>query len=434
MPKLVVIGIGLEGWKGLSANAKNHFQTVDLIIGSNRHLALIPDSANPSANQWERWSLGNISSTLDRLEQWISERSPATTKVIVLASGDPLFFGIGRLLLEKFPTDWLVFLPSLSAVQLAFAAIKQPWQNATIASLHGRSPEELIKAVRRGDRQIALLTDTIYTPQTIADLISQWLPIEGYKLWLCENLGGDNETVSNWILVPSKEVKELQSLTVSPLNIVVLQRLERDPLPPEDLPMLGISDGEFLGFCDRPGLITKQHIRILILGALQLQPNYTIWDIGAGSVSVAIEAARRCKKGQVCAIEKTAVGVTLIRKNIARFGIENLEAIAGEAPEVLQGLPRPNRIFIGGSGGKLGPILDYCSQKLLPQGKIILALATLERTQELQSWHQKTRQNLSQTTVNFSLEWTQINITRSVPVGPLTRWSPLNPVTLGTLE
>ncbi|MGD1852203.1 MAG: precorrin-6y C5,15-methyltransferase (decarboxylating) subunit CbiE [Cyanophyceae cyanobacterium] len=234
MPKLVVIGIGLEGWKGLSANAKNHFQTVDLIIGSNRHLALIPDSANPSANQWERWSLGNISSTLDRLEQWISERSPATTKVIVLASGDPLFFGIGRLLLEKFPTDWLVFLPSLSAVQLAFAAIKQPWQNATIASLHGRSPEELIKAVRRGDRQNALLTDTIYTPQTIADLISQWLPIEGYKLWLCENLGGDNETVSNWILVPSKEVKELQSLTVSPLNIVVLQRLERDPLPSED--------------------------------------------------------------------------------------------------------------------------------------------------------------------------------------------------------
>ncbi|MGD1938765.1 MAG: precorrin-6y C5,15-methyltransferase (decarboxylating) subunit CbiE [Cyanophyceae cyanobacterium] len=434
MPELVVVGVGLEGWNGLSSNAKDHFQTVDLIIGSDRHLALIPDSGSLSVCQCDRWSLGNISSTLDRLESWISGRSPTPAKVIILASGDPLFFGIGRLLLEKFPADSLTFLPGLSAVQLAFSAIKQPWQNATVVSLHGRSPDQLIKAVRRGDRQIALLTDGVYTPGAIAALISQWLPAEGYRLWLCENLGGEDETVRSWHLTPSENFAELQSLTVAPLNIVILQRLDRSLQRPKKNPILGIADGEFLGFRDRPGLITKREIRTLILGALQLETDHTIWDIGAGTGSVAIEAARLCPKGQVYAVEKTAAGVALIRKNTARFKVKNLEAIAGEAPRALQGLSKPNRIFIGGSGGELGQILHYCSEMLLPQGRIVLALATLERTQELQSWHQNARQNLSQTDTNLSLEWTQINITRSVPVGPLTRWSPLNPVTLATLE
>ncbi|MEM9246828.1 MAG: precorrin-6y C5,15-methyltransferase (decarboxylating) subunit CbiE, partial [Cyanobacteria bacterium P01_F01_bin.153] len=328
MLDLVVIGIGLEGWDGLSSNAKNHFQTVDLIVGSDRHLALIPDSDSLPVSQCDRWSLGNISSTFNRLEKWIAERSPTYAKVIILASGDPLFFGIGRLLLEKFPVDWLTFLPGLSAVQLAFSAIKQPWQNATVVSLHGRSPDQLIKAVRRGDRQIALLTDDVYVPGAIAALINQWLPAKGYRLWLCENLGGEDETVRSWDLTPSGNFAVLQSLAAAPLNIVVLQRLERAPQSPQNLPTLGIADGEFLGFRDRPGLITKREIRTLILGALQLQNDHTIWDIGAGTGSVAIEAARLCQEGQVYAVEKTAAGVALIRKNAARFNVENLEAIA----------------------------------------------------------------------------------------------------------
>ncbi|MEM9770405.1 MAG: precorrin-6y C5,15-methyltransferase (decarboxylating) subunit CbiE [Cyanobacteria bacterium P01_D01_bin.73] len=430
MPDLVTIGIGLDGWNGLKSSARNHFQTVDLIIGSDRHLALIPKSAS----HCDRWSLGGISSTFDRLGEWIAGRSPVASKVIILASGDPLFFGIGRLLLERFPAEWLTFLPDLSAVQLAFAAIKQPWQDATVVSLHGRSPEELVKAVRRGDRKIALLTDDVHTPGAIAALIHHQLPVEGYRLWLCENLGGGDEAVLRWDLMPGGDFSALQLLTVAPLNVVILQRLDREPLAPKELPILGIADGEFFGFRDRPGLITKREIRTLILGALQLQTDHIIWDIGAGTGSVAIEIARLCPKGMVYAVEKSAAGIELIHKNAERFDVENIEIIGGEASGKLGDLPSPHRIFIGGSGGELCRILDCCLQKLLPTGKVVVALATMERTQELQIWHRKTRQNSSLKGTVLSLEWTQFSVARSVPVGPLTRWSPLNPVTLATFE
>ena len=431
-PQLVVIGVGLEGWTGLSTTAQSHIQESAVLIGSDRQLALIPTTETNA----ERWTLGKLSNTFERLEQYISKNP---VKVVILGSGDPLFFGIGRLILEKFPTDRVTFLPNLSSVQLAFSAIKQPWQNATVISLHGRSPDELIKAVRRGDHTIALLTDHVYTPAAIASLIEPWIPAEGYQLWLCENLGGDNETIRRYALGFSLGQETLRSLTVAPLNVVILQRQEewniaKVKLP--QLPLLGIDDRKFVGFRDRPGLMTKREIRILILGMLQLQRNHTIWDIGSGTGSVAIEIARLCPEGKVCAIEKTAVGIELIRKNVRRFSLlkSNVTVVAGEAPKALTQLPAPNRIFIGGSGGELGEILDFSFQKLLPEGKVIIALATLERTQELQNWHQKAQKKLSLEGWTLSLEWTQINITRSVPVGPLTRWSPLNPVTLATLE
>ena len=428
----MVIGVGLDGYSGLSAIAQHHIQTAAILIGSDRQLGLIP-TAEANAN---RWTLGKLPNTFGRLEKYVSENP---VKVVILGSGDPLFFGIGRLILEKFPADWIIFLPSLSSVQLAFSAIKQPWQNATVISLHGRSPDELIKAVRRGDQTIALLTDRVYTPAAIASLIEQWMPAAGYRLWLCENLGGDNETVRSWSLMPGWERAGLRSLTVSPLNIVILQREEEGYIHKVELPrlpILGIEDSKFLGFRDHPGLMTKREIRILILGMLQLQQNHTVWDVGAGTGSVAIEIARLCLGGKVYAIEKTAAGTELIRKNAGRFSFlkSNVTVVAGEAPQALKKLPAPHRIFIGGSGGELGDILDFSLQKLLPGGRVVISLATLERTQELQSWHQKAQKNLSLEGCTLSLEWTQINITRSVPVGPLTRWSPLNPVTLATLE
>ena len=427
--QLTVIGIGLDGWLGLGEAAQKYLQNADILIGSDRQLDLIPETESTA----ERWILGNIPSTLAQLRKHLDTNA---VKVGILATGDPLFFGIGRLILEKFPTDWVTVLPNISSVQLAFSAIKQPWQDAAIISLHGRSPDELIKAIRRGDRQIALLTDQIYTPGAIATLIEQWMPAEGYRLWLCENLGGPDEAIRSWSLRPGPEQKEVRSLTVSPLNIVILQRQDKALEASKVLPIFGIADGEFLGFRDRPGLITKREIRILILGMLQLQRDHIVWDIGAGTGSVAIEIGRLCPEGNVYAIEKTAAGIELIHKNTQRFSCSKsrVTIVSGEAPEALESIPAPHRIFIGGSGGELRKILDFSLKKLLPGGRIVIALATIERTQELQTWHQKTQETLSLKEKILSLEWTQINIARSVPVGPLTRWSPLNPVTLAILE
>ena len=209
--------------------------------------------------------------------------------IAILVSGDPLFFGLGRLLLLELPSENLTFHPHLCAVQLAFSAIKVPWQDTCFASVHGRSSDQLIQVLQQGKEKIAVLTDGINTPSAIAQLyLALDLPTF-YKFWVCENLGGDNEQVNCFAAT------ELIQRTFAPLNVVVLLRQEEvTKLDIAKLPQLGISDRHFLGFSDRPGLMTKREIRVLVLGELALQPQQIVWDIGAGTGSVSIEIARLC--------------------------------------------------------------------------------------------------------------------------------------------
>ncbi len=168
--------------------------------------------------------------------------------------------------------------------------------------------------------------------------------------------------------------------------------------------------------------MTKREIRVLVLGELALQPQQVVWDIGAGTGSVSIEIARLCPHCQVYAIEKTAVGYGLITQNCRRFQVENVVVLQGSAPEILADLPAPDRIFIGGSGGNLSQILDKCD-RIPPQGVIVLAIATLEHLTMALSWFTKEKWNY---------QLLQVQLSRSVPVAHLTRFSPLNPVTIIT--
>jgi precorrin-6Y C5,15-methyltransferase (decarboxylating) len=187
--------------------------------------------------------------------------------------------------------------------------------------------------------------------------------------------------------------------------------------------MLGLADERFASFSDRPGLMTKREVRILVLGELALQPGQTVWDIGAGTGSVSIEIARLSGTSQVYAIEKTAIGTSLIEQNCRRLHVSNVVSIHGTAPDILQQLPAPNRIFIGGSGGNLSVILDTCNTRLANNGVVVLALATLEHLNTALSW-------LNSHQWNYRL--LQVQLSRSVPVGHLTRFTPLNPVTIVT--
>ncbi|MBD0267298.1 MAG: precorrin-6y C5,15-methyltransferase (decarboxylating) subunit CbiE [Cyanobacteria bacterium Co-bin8] len=415
-----VIGIGLDGAAGLSAATLALIEQADLLLGSARHVAYFPGFAG------EIWPISSFQTALDQLKQRIASGDSAA--IVVLTSGDPLFFGLGRLLLAELPPEQITFHPHVSSMQLAFSRLKLPWQNATLVSAHGRSADTLRTALRRGDELIAVLTDGNHTPNALASLLQALdLPLS-YRLWVCENLGGADEQIQQ--LTPQAAAAK----TFAPLNVVIFQRqttaLEADPAA---LPLLGLPDSALASFADRPGLMTKREVRLLVLGELGLQAEQVIWDIGAGTGSVSVEVARLLPDAKVFAIEKTAIGISLIEQNRQRFGLQNLVAVQGSAPAATQDLPAPDRVFVGGSGGQLQPILDRCQQQLQPGGRVVLALATLEHLNQVMQWLQKTSAAASEPASAWQARYLQAQLSRSVDIAALTRWQPLNPVTLVTL-
>lgn len=427
MRPIHVIGIGLDGAEGLSPAVRHIVEGAALLVGSDRHLGYFPEHPAPQL------VLGNLGEAIQTLREEvfgksIAPRIPSLEKghVAVLVSGDPLFYGLGRLLVAELPPEVLVFHPHVSSIQLAFSRIKLPWQDAHVVSAHGRSLDELTQALQQGSKKIAVLTDSNNTPGAIAQLLCSLNLPTTYQCWVCENLGGLEEQTHCF------EPADLLHKDFAPLNVMVLvQTAEAAPLDLHKLPLLGIPDSSFLSFSDRPGLMTKREVRLQILGELALQNGQVVWDIGAGTGSVSVEIARLCPNSQVYAIEKTAAGISLIEKNCHRFQVKNMMAIAGAAPAAITSaienntLPPPNRIFIGGSGGHLPEILDLCATQLQPNGVVVLALATVEHCAIALTW---AKQHV------WDYRLLQVNLSRSAPIASLTRLSPLNPVTLVTLK
>lgn len=413
MTPVHVVGIGLDGADGLMDSVRQMLSRATLLIGSDRHLSYFPN------HRAQRLLLGDFTQAIKEIRHQLTAGSDC---IVVLVTGDPLFFGLGRLLLAELPPDQLTFHPHLSSVQLAFNRIKVPWQDARVISAHGRSVDELIQALQQGVEKIAVLTDGTNTPSAIARLILALDLPSNYQFWVCENLGGEAERIQSW------SFEEIQSQTFAPLNVVVLLRqFDSDGqscLDLATLPTLGLPDHMFLTFSDRPGLMTKREVRLLVLGELALRAGQIIWDVGAGTGSVSIEIARLFPTSVVYSIEKTAAGTTLISQNCRRFQKENVISIHGSAPDVLHQLPVPDRIFIGGSGGKLSQILDACS-RLAPGGVLVLALATLEHLNTALGWLNEHG--------SWNYQLLQVQLSRSVPVGQLTRFDPLNPVTILTM-
>ena len=419
-----VIGIGLDGAEGLPVPVLKLVESATLLVGSERHLGYFPD--HPA----QRQVLGDLTEAIAAIRNALA----AAGNTVILVSGDPLFFGFGRLLLAALPPEQLRFYPHLSSVQLAFNRIKVPWHDARAISAHGRSAGELLDALRSGADKLAVLTDSNHTPAAIARLVlSLDLPYS-YDLWVCENLGGADERVQSWPALAAGDLPKLEQQTFEPLNVVVLLRrteeLYHKKIDLSRLPLLGLPDRTFLSFSDRPGLMTKREIRTLLLGELGLAPGQTIWDVGAGTGSISIEIARLCPNSRVYAIEKTAAGTMLIEQNCRRLQVPNVISIYGTAPEILYRLPAPDRIVIGGSGGQLRQILGVCGGLLSPGGTIVLALATVENLNDALIWAGERARRQG----GWNYRLLQVQLSRSVPVGSLTRFSPLNPVTLLTIS
>ena len=409
MTPIHVIGIGLDGAEGLVEPVRQLVLEAKLLVGSDRHLNYFPHHPAP------RSILGDFTEAIAKIRCHLATGQDG---IVVLVSGDPLFFGLGRLLVAELPPEQLTFHPHLSSVQLAFNRLKVSWQDARIISVHGRSLDELIQALQQRVEKIAVLTDKTNNPHAIARLLISLDLSSQYQVWVCENLGGEDELCTEFTCdVLTNDI------SFAPLNIVVLLRQSNSELQLNlaSLPQLGIPDRLFLSFSDRPGLMTKREVRLLVLGELALQPEQIIWDIGAGTGSVSIEIARLFPTSKVYAIEKTAAGSTLIAQNCRRFGVENVVSVRGTAPEILQNLPRCDRVFIGGSGGNLSPILEACS--CLPAGGVlVIALATLEHLSTALDWFK------CQDSWEYQL--LQVQLSRSASIAQLTRFAPLNPVTI----
>lgn len=428
-PVVQVVGMGLSGVESLAPAVLKLVQSATLIIGAQRLLDTLGET-NQTATVWP---LGNLAVVIDSLRSHLSTHPD--TRAVILTTGDPLFFGLGRLLLAQLPPEQLAFHPQVSSIQLAFSRLKLPWQDATLLSVHGRGEQLLIQALKQGACKIAVLTDGVLTPKVISNLIQSLdLPVH-YQLWVCENLGGEEERVR----LHCDEDGVDEGADYAALNVLVLLRLETqtEAIDRSALPLIGLPDSVFYSFPDRPLLITKREIRLLILGAIAPLPHQTIWDIGAGTGSVSVELSRLCPSAQIYAIEKTAIGVSLIRQNVDAFAIAPVHPIHAKAPASLADLPMPDRVFIGGSSGQLTPVLNYLNERMAScEGthgdislRIVLALATVEHLHEIMQW-------AAQPAIakHWQSQLTQINISRSLPVGPLTRFSPLNPVTLVTLQ
>jgi precorrin-6Y C5,15-methyltransferase (decarboxylating) len=282
-------------------------------------------------------------------------------QIVVLASGDPLFYGIGATLISALGSSNVVIYPNISTLSAAFARIKEPWNDVRIISLHGRKNEkQLFKALEKEDK-IAVLTDPHKNPAWLAQRLIEYELID-FDICVLEALGSTAEKHSWYSL------RQAATMEFSVPNFVVLKRGARDFNAGAEL-HLGISDG---WIAHQGGLITKSEVRAVALSQLRLMPHHTLWDLGAGSGSISIEASLFLKKGQIFAVEKNPERIDQININKQRFNVKNLKVIQSVLPQGLADLSNPDRVFIGGGGKDLSAIIQAAADSLKTNGIIVI--------------------------------------------------------------
>ncbi|WP_285905871.1 precorrin-6y C5,15-methyltransferase (decarboxylating) subunit CbiE [Pseudodesulfovibrio pelocollis] len=357
-----VIGLA-PGSLELPPRAREVLARADIVAGGKRLLAACPDDLIPKGA--ERLPItGHLSPVLDTIRKAASKGRT----VVVLCDGDPLFFGIGKRLAEELGSENLIVEPNLSTVQLAAARLGLPWQAMDFVSLHGRDDfSPLYAALVRADL-IAVFTDAENTPAEVARALLE-RGAECFAMTVLEDLGTPQEQIRPLAL------PETWGMEFAPLNLVILERL----YPPEIELTLGIPDHFYL---HQKNLITKLPVRATGLAHLNVEPSSTIWDLGAGCGSVSIEASHLARRGRVFAVERHKTRAAMIRENIRRTGAWLVDVVLGTMPDCLEGLPRPDRVFIGGGLG--GPsnedttLLEIACDRLKPRGRMVIHCILLD--------------------------------------------------------
>ncbi len=406
---LEVLGTDAAGLAGLSCHWQDRLRRADLVAAPRRLLAELEDWRG-DAPAPELLASDRPADLLPQLERALA----AGQRVVLLASGDPLWFGIGRLLLQHFPAECLRFHPAPTSLQLAFARLGRPWQDAAWISLHGRDPEPLAARLQQRPTALAVLTDPARGGAAEVRGILRASGLEAaYQVWLGERLGHPAERLQR--LGPADPLPP----DLDPLHLVLLIAVEPAVPAPQALPLFGIPDGLWLQHADQPGLMTKREVRIQLLADLELPETGVLWDIGAGVGSVGLEALRLRPGLELWAMERRAGAAALIGANGTRLGVRPAAVLEAEAPTALAQLPDPDRVLIGGGGRDRREVLQAVLGRLRPGGVVVLPLATVEALAQL-------RPQLEQAGLGVAV--TQIQAWRGAPLAEGTRLAPLNPV------
>ncbi|MFC5916813.1 precorrin-6y C5,15-methyltransferase (decarboxylating) subunit CbiE [Streptomyces pulveraceus] len=394
-PAVTVVGIGADGWAGLPDAARAALADAQVLIGGARQLALLPPACRGRRVPWPSPLRPAVPGLL---------AAHAGSRIAVLASGDPMFYGIGRALTEVLGPDGLRILPHPSSVSYACARIGWPVEDTETVTLVGRPAARLAAALHEGRRVLVLSADAD-TPALVAGLLRE----RGFgpsRLRVLEQLGGADETclegtADHWPHPPG-----------DPLNIIAVE-CRRAPGAPRLGAVPGLPDEAY----EHDGQLTKRHVRAATLGVLAPAPGELLWDIGGGSGSIAIEWMRSHPSCRAVTVERDPARAARIVRNADRLGVPALRVVTGRAPGDLAGLPAPDAVFIG--GGLTAPgLLDACWDALGPGGRLVANTVTLESEALLAGAHRRHGGDL-----------VRLAVAHAVPVGGFTGWRQAMPVT-----
>ncbi len=399
--KIHVVGINSYKFEDLSFKLQNLFQeTVSIAV---------PNSYFEEIKSWSKNGLENkklffSSNSNKELVNWLRSQK---TDVILISRGDPLWFGIGRILLENFSKDELSFYPSNTCIQLAFSKLKIPWQDTVNVSIHGRDSNRLVETLKTRPSSIAIITDSNNKSlEIIKKNLSELNLVDFYDFWLCEEIGFENEKIRKLNL------KESFPSDISSLNIVVLKKTKKN-YSNNNLSLFGISDHIFKTFEDRPNLLTKREVRVQILADLELPKNGVIWDIGAGCGSIGLEAIKLRPDLDLLCIDKRIGSKKLILENSKRLGVKpkyifEEDIINTLNTRNLSSFEKPNRLIIGGcdKNTKL-QIINKLAQGMSIGDIVVIPIIDIqiikELKKELEDKNFKTNLNLIQTYKSLSI-------------------------------
>jgi len=392
-PWLTVVGIGEDGFKGLGKNARRAVLGASRIIGGQRQLDLLPTCIGGERQLWP--SPFSLAPVLER-------RGEA---VCVLASGDPMYYGVGASLARQVPGAEMLVLPAPSSCSLAAARLGWPLQDVNVLSLVARPLAALNAQLFSGVR-LLLLSNDGQSPAAVAQLLRE----RGFgasRLSVLEHLGGDAErridgTANDW-----------NDPLIADLNVIAIECLA-DPHTPRLSRLAGLPDSAF----EHDGQLTKRDVRAITLARLAPTPGELLWDVGAGSGSIGIEWMRAHPSCRALAIEADEGRQQLIEHNRDALGVPGLQLIRGSAPQALAGLERPDAIFIGGGVTREG-VIDTCWEHLKPGGRLVANAVTLQSEMTLMAWRER-----------HGGELTRIHIAQAQPLGGFDTWRQALPITL----
>jgi precorrin-6Y C5,15-methyltransferase (decarboxylating) len=391
---LTVIGIGEDGPAGLGEDAKLLIQSAPLVFGGARHIELTASLIRGETHVW----LSPIERSIDRI---VAERG---NPVVVLASGDPFFFGVGVTLARRVPASEMTVIPAPSSFSLAASRLGWALQDTAIVSLHGR-PIDLIRPDLHPGRKILALTSDEQGPAALATLLCQ-NGFGGSKISVLEALGGRQERISTHSADAFPDIA-IHALNICGIDVVARQAARILPLG------AGLDDALF----EHDGQITKREVRAVTLSSLAPRRGELMWDVGAGSGSIGIEWMLSDPSMRAIAIEASNERAARIARNTLAFGTPGLVIVEGNAPGALAGLPEPDAIFIGGGGSDAG-VIEACVSALKQGGRLVANAVTVEM--ELVLLTEQARRGGS---------LIRLNIARAAPVGTMTGWRAAMPVT-----